>query len=116
MEDLVPIVLFLTIGLVIGSYFFFRYRSRQAVQQTVRVAMERGQELTPEVLEVLAGDVATGGQRDLRKGVLWLALAAAFGTLALVADEPDAFGVAAFPLMLGIAYLALWRFSSRNTG
>ncbi len=113
--DLVPIVMFLVIGLVLCTYFYFRHRTRQAVQQTVRTAIERGQELTPEVLEAVSGELA-GGFRDLRRGVIWLALAAGFGTLALVIDEPDALGVAALPLMLGIAYLALWRFNPGRKG
>ena len=51
--DLVPIVLFLTIGGVIMLNFYFRYRTRQAIQLTVRTAIENGQQLTPDVLEGL---------------------------------------------------------------
>ena len=40
--DLVPIVLFLTIGGVISLIYYFRYRTRQAIQQTVRTALEQG--------------------------------------------------------------------------
>lgn len=113
MDDMIPIVLFLVIGVVLCTFFFLRYRGRQEIQHTLRLAMERGTELTPELLEAMSVDVAAGGQRDLRRGIIALALAAATAIFAWVI-EPDLLGVAAFPLMLGIAYLALWRFSPRR--
>lgn len=112
--DWVPIILFVVIGAVAGIYIYFRYRARQEVQQTIRHAMERGQEITPELLETLGGEVA-GGQRDLRKGVIWLALAIALGIMSWAVDEPELLGPAALPLMLGLAYLVLWRFSGRQS-
>jgi hypothetical protein len=111
MEDwAVPIAMFLVIGAVLCTYLYLRYRARHEVLATVRHALERGHELTPELLEAVSGDVA-GGQRDLRKGVIWLALAVAIGIMSWTFDESDLLGIAALPLLLGIAYLVLWRFS-----
>jgi hypothetical protein len=108
MEDaLVPIVLFLTAGTVFCTYFYLRFRGRQAVQETVRLAMERGNEMTPQLLEMLANGNSTHG--DLRRGVVLIALAGAFAVMALVLDTVQLYGVAAFPLLVGIAYLVLWR-------
>ncbi len=112
MELWVPIVLFLVIGSVSCTYFYLRYRARQEIQQTVRLAMEQGKELTPEMLEALSADVTPRGQADLRRGVVSLALAAALGLSAWSLDELDLLAFAGFPLMLGLAYLGLWRFSS----
>ena len=112
--DWVPIVFFVVVGAVAGTYLYLRYRVRQEVQQTIRHAMERGQEITPELLETLGGEIA-GGQRDLRKGVIWLALAIALGITSWTLDEPDLLGPAALPLMLGLAYLVLWRISGRKS-
>ena len=112
--DLVPIVLFLVIGVVLVAFFYFRYRARQEVQHTVRLAVEQGKELTPELLETI-GTEAAGGVRDLRKGVIWLALAVALALMAWIHDEFEMLGVASLPLMLGIAYLGLWRFSPGRT-
>lgn len=113
MVDLVPIVLFLVIGLVICTFFYFRHRSRQELQLTLRAAIERGQELSPQVLEALSGDLG-GPERDLRKGALWLAMAIALGLMSWAMSEPDLLGPAAFPLMLGIAYVGLWLFNPRK--
>ncbi len=112
--DWVPIVMFVVIGVVVATYLYLRYRARREVLQTVRFAMERGQEITPELLETLGGDVA-GGQRDLRKGVIWLALAIALAIMSWTLDEPDLLGPASLPLMFGLAYLVLWRFSGQRT-
>ncbi len=107
-STLVPIVLFLALGGVLVAYFYFRHRSRLEMQQTIRAAMERGHDLSPELLDVIGGE-PTGGAGDLRKGTIWFALAIAVGLMAWVVDEPHLLGIGAFPLMLGIAYLVLWR-------
>lgn len=110
MELWVPIVLFLVIGTVLCTFFYLRYRARQEIQHTVRVALEQGKELTPELLEAISIDGASQGNADLRKGAVWLALAAALGLSAWILDEVDLLAFAGFPLMLGLAYLGLWRF------
>lgn len=111
MEDLVPLTLFLVTGVVLCLYLYLRYRANRDVQSTVQAALERGQELTPELLEALRSPSAAG-PRDLRRGVLWLSLAAAMAIMAGALGEPDLLGPAAFPLMLGLAYLTLWRFTA----
>jgi hypothetical protein len=114
MEDaLVPIVLFLTVGTVFCVYFYLRFRSRQSVHDTVRAAMERGHDLTPQLLEMLSNGAS--GQGDLRRGVVLIALAAAFAIAAVVLDVDQLLGVAAFPLLVGLAYLVLWRLLPQKT-
>ena len=115
----IPIILFGSIAVVMGLWLYFRYRSRQAVQQTVRAAIEKGQELSPELLESL-GQPKVSGDADLRRGVVSLAIGIAFGILAVVisGEEPDAFrpilGAASFPATIGVAYLALWLFAGKK--
>lgn len=110
--DMIPIVLFLTIGTVLGLYAYFRHRQGLALQETVRMALERGQDLTPEVLEALAGD--RGGQRDLRRGLVWIAVALGVVSLGVSVDEQALYGIAAFPGFVGLAYLVLWWVASRR--
>ena len=118
-EILVPISLFLVIGVVISLSFFFRYRTRQEIQSTVRAAIDRGQELTPEVLDSLS-DALNSSHGDLRRGVISLAIGIALFLFAGLIGEPDAEGplraISAFPLLLGAGYLALWFFLRRKTG
>ena len=48
--DLIPIVLFITIGAVFALAFYLKYKTRHDVQNTVRVAIERGESLSPEII------------------------------------------------------------------
>lgn len=107
----VPITALVVIGVVLCVYFYLRYRGRMEVQHTVRLAVEHGKELTPELLDALRAETTPGARVDLRRGVLWLALAAAVGLMAWTVGRSDLLGIGGFPLMLGIAYLALWCFS-----
>ena len=118
MEDtLVPIALFLTIGVVVALNFYFRFRTRQSIQSTVRTAIEQGQNLTPEVLEGLT-DSLNSRNSDLRRGTISLAIGAALLIFAQVLGEEDAvgplMGVAVFPMLIGVAYLGLWYFLKRT--
>ena len=116
-EDLIPIVLFLTIGGVIALNLYFRYRTRQAIQQTVRTAIEQGQALTPEVLEGLT-DSFNSRHGDLRRGIISVTIGIAVFAFGMLLGEEDAAApltaIAAFPFLIGIAYLGLWFFLKRN--
>jgi len=116
-DDLIPIVLFLTIGAGFALAIYFRYRTRHDIQNTVRAAIEQGNPLSAEIVETLAASVASP-HADLRKGVISLALGVAVYLMAIFIDEPDAVGpltaVAMFPLLIGLAYLGLWFFIDRG--
>lgn len=113
----VPIVMFLMMGLVAGLFLYFRHRTRAELQNTVRVALEKGQELSPELLERLGEQKKKPGH-DLRRGIIAIGLAcgiASFG--ALVGDE-DALSpmlaISMLPLFVGLAYLLIWGISGRK--
>lgn len=115
--DLIPIVLFLTIGGVFALAFYLKYRTRHDVQNTVRAAIERGESLSPELIETLATSISSP-YADLRKGVISLALGAAGMSFAALIGEEDAMGpimaLSTFPILVGIAYLGLWYFIGRS--
>lgn len=117
MDELTPIVLFLTIGGTFALAFYFRYRTRHDVQQTVRTAIERGDPLSPEIIETLASSL-TSPFADLRRGIISLAVGAAVCLMAILLDEPDATGpltaLSMFPILIGLAYLGLWFFIGRR--
>ena len=118
MEDLwIPIVMFVSITVIFCLWFYFRYRTRLATQETFRLALEKGSELSPEFIKHLA-EPEPAPDRDLRRGLIWLALGVALVLLALGVNEPDAMGPmmgsAAFPGLIGLAYLTMWRFGARK--
>ena len=117
-DIIIPIVLFIAIAVVLCLYFYWRHRTSQSIQETVRTAIEQGQQLTPEILDRLgqAPRRAKSQNSDLRRGVILITIG--LGIAAFVAWSgqfhtrtpllPLAFG--SLPVLLGIAYLGLWRF------
>jgi hypothetical protein len=109
---MVPIVLFLVMGLVIVAYYYWNHRNRASIMDTVQKAIEQGETLTPELLDRL-GAAVNPRMRDLRRGVVFLALGIAGLLCSLFFDVADVVnGIRAasvFPLMLGLAFLLVWK-------
>jgi hypothetical protein len=108
------VLIFGSIPACIVAYFFFKSRTRMQMQQTLRAAIEKGQTLTPDMVDTIARDIrpAPSPVRDLRIGVVWLGIAAGFVAVAYVAaygDAPGAFwpfiGLSCIPGFIGVAYL-----------
>lgn len=114
--------MFAALAVILVFFFWFRYRGRSEMQQTIRAAIERGQELTPELVESLGKPATPSKDKDLRYALIWIAVAIGFsamgGAIGAAEAEEEIFlimsGVAAFPLMLGIAYLIMWKFTERS--
>jgi hypothetical protein len=111
--------MFICLAAVFALLFWFRYRARVEMQETFRMALDKGQELTPEIIDRL-GQPRASKDKDLRLGIIWLALAVGLVLcgFAVPDDSGDALrGVlagAAFPFAIGVAYLILYRFTDRN--
>jgi hypothetical protein len=117
--DMVPISLFVGITLVLCLFFWFRFRTRSEVQATIRTALDKGQELTPEVIDRL-GHPKPPKNKDLRLALIWIALASGLVALGMSIPDDDVaprvfMGVASFPFFLGIAYAIMWRFSGNES-
>lgn len=116
-EALIPIVMFICLAVVVAIFLMFRHRSRAELQQTVRMALDKGQELTPEIIERL-GQPKQPPYSDLRRALIWIATGVGFAAFGFILDEEDAvrplIAVGAFPLVIGIAYLILSRFSEKD--
>lgn len=111
-EEMVPIVMFIAIAVAVIGGFYFRFRTRAAVQSTIRTALEQGQQMSPELLAELAGDQNPPRERDLKRGVILIALAIAGLLFGRMLDDPDAtivlYGASMFPLLVGAAFVLLW--------
>ncbi len=118
-EELIPIVMFAGITIVLVALFWFRYRSRGEMQQTIRMALDKGHELTPEIIDRL-GHPKAGKYKDLRLGAIWMALAVALVLCGLAVPDPSGHALrgclsgAAFPFAIGAAYLLLYRFTGKE--
>ncbi|HSD68206.1 MAG TPA: DUF6249 domain-containing protein [Woeseiaceae bacterium] len=120
LEDvLIPIVLFGTIALIIWLVVSYRHRGRADKQQTIRLALEKGAELTPELMKSIS-EPEPAKNKDLRSGLIWLALGVGLALCGLAVPDPTGNALqgclagAAFPFSLGIAYIIMWRYGSRT--
>ena len=90
------------------------------MQATIRTAIDKGQELSPEIIDRL-GQPKAPKHRDLRFALIWIALAVALTLFGLAIPEHDDeaqqvfMGIAAFPFCLGVAYMIMWRFTERES-
>lgn len=113
-EEMIPIVMFIGLTIVLSLFVWFRYRSRLDMQHTVRTALDKGVELSPDVIDRL-GHPKDRKNKDLRLGTIWLSLAVGLALTGVAVGEPDAvrgtLAGAAFPFCIGIAYMILHRFA-----
>ena len=118
-EEFVPIAMFAGLTIVVSLFFWFRYRARSDMQATVRTAIKQGQELSPEIVDRL-GKPRRHKDQDLRLALIWLAIAVGLGICGYFIPDPSGHAMggllatAAFPFCIGIAYLIMWRFASRD--
>lgn len=112
----VPVALFAAIVAAIWLFSHYNFKKRLTAHETLRLAIDKGQEMSPELIERMSY-LSDPVKSDLRRGILLIAFGLAFVMLGLVipSDEPEAargvIAIASFPIILGIAYLGLWRFS-----
>ena len=117
-EEMIPIVMFIALAVVMVFFFWFRYRGRAEMQETIRAALDKGQELTPEIIDRL-GTPKPREFADRRRAIISIAIAVATAAFGAILDERDAIrpflAIAAFPFTLGIAYLIIARFSEQKS-
>lgn len=117
--DWVPITMFVGLTVIVSLFFWFRYRARGELQQTIRTAIDRGQELSPEIIDRL-GSPPAPKDRDFRLALLWLAIAGGLTLCGWAVPDPSGYAFqgclagAAFPFAIGIAFLILWRFGEHD--
>ena len=109
-EIVVPLALFVTILLVVISTLVLRYRRHAQIQETLRLMIEKGAEIPPELL---TPPVSQYG--DLRRGLILMGVGL---SLSLLIGLTDGFGsgswaVGLIPAFIGAGYLIVWRYSQR---
>ena len=116
-EELVPIAFFVVTAVIVWLVSHFRFRAKAETQQTIRLALEKGTELSPEFMERL-GDPEPHENIDLRRGLIWLGLAFGLALCGWAVPDPTGNALrgclagAAFPFAIGIAYVIMWRYAS----
>jgi Domain of unknown function (DUF6249) len=118
MEILIPLGFFAMITAIVVVPAVLKSRERQKMAEAIRVALERGQPMPPELIDAMSSNVREpklppSPQRDLRTGIIWVGVSLGLVALGLIVgmEEPDAsywfVGFAAFPGFVGLAYIIL---------
>ena len=113
MEDvLVPIALFLMVGTIVWLVVYFRYKKQHDLQLTLRESLNSGQSLSPDFIEQLVAAL-NPKRSDLRRGLLWMAVALGALVFSFTIHDDEAIGpiagLSALPFFIGLAYFLLWR-------
>ncbi len=121
-EVFIPIAFFLMIVGVVWLFQHFGMRKRAEAFETLRLAIEKGQPLTPETLQSMAR--MSSPIADLRRGIVFISIAAGFAAFATTigwneqGDVRDVvrglYGVAMFPLFVGLGFLGLHIFANES--
>lgn len=111
-EDLIPIVMFIMIGLSVIGVAYFRFRARQEQQLTLRELLASSHDASPETLATLMEGLTPAPGADLRRGVISITLGVAVLVFGVVLGQEDAqrplMALSAFPFLVGLAYVILW--------
>ena len=117
-EQVAPLIIIVSLAIVGVFFLHYRHRSRSQVQETIRSALNSGSQLTPELIQAL-GEPAQPKDGDLRRGVMFMCFGAALFISGLLSgvlggDRGGAvffMVISTFPLLVGTAYLLLWRWT-----
>jgi len=111
---LIPIVALLGITFILAYVVKIRHNTRADMQQTIRTALEKGQELSPEVIKQMTPK--KGKSHNLKVGLIWIAVALGMVVFGLGIPDEEATrifaGMSAMPFFIGLAYTIIWRFAS----
>ena len=124
MEDFIPLfaifAVFGTITAIVFGPTFLKYREKRDIQETVRHAVDKGQQLPPELIDVLTKDVQKSlpsRTKDIRRGIIWLATGIGIAAFGIVSDlggnawnggmQNPLLGVSCIPITIGLAFIVL---------
>jgi hypothetical protein len=119
---LIVLIIFSAITAVVFGPTYMKSREKRDIQATVRHAIDKGQALPPELIDAMTRDVASklpSRSRDLRRGVIWVAVGVGIAAFSLLSDMgwdngndwheigSGLLGIAAIPTTIGLAFIIL---------
>lgn len=105
---------------IVAVVTYYRFRKRREVQETIRIAIEKGQELPTEFLETISSPKKDQPRkdRDLRRGLVLIAVGLGVGLFGVLVGDDEAvgplMGIGSIPLLIGLAFTALWLLRTRH--
>jgi len=108
-EVWIPIAAFISFTVIIIAIVAASNKNKKEVQLTIRQMLDKGESITPEILEKL-GTFKSQKVIDLRRGLALgsIGLACIFSGVVL-SEMKVGLAVGIFPLLLGIAFYVCWK-------
>ena len=114
-------IVFSAITAIVFGPSYLKSREKREMQTTIRHAIDKGQDLPPELIDAMTRDVASklpSRTRDLRRGVIWLAVGIGFAAFSYLSNlgwndhdmegaSAAMMGLAAIPVTVGLAFIVL---------
>ncbi|OGQ77487.1 MAG: hypothetical protein A2289_15050 [Deltaproteobacteria bacterium RIFOXYA12_FULL_58_15] len=103
---LVSLSFFLCLAFLVGLPLFLRFREHTQRQETLRLMVEKGTQIPPELLAP-----PTPQRSDLRKGIVLVAAGLSIvAFLAIMGEGPaGAWSIGLIPTLIGGGYLLAWK-------
>lgn len=120
---MVPIMGMILTGVVIFIVFYYRYRERTKLHDTLRSLAESNSPHQAELLAALTRSTVPQPQRDLRAAIILIGIALGLAAMAfLVGLESGGYyevvwpllAISVFPLAFGIGRFILWRMAVKR--
>lgn len=115
MSDLwIPISILISLTLLLGSNIYFSSRNKKEIQITIRQILDRGGELSPELLNTL-GSFKSAKVLDLRRSLVLISVGIACLIAGTILDQNRlSMAIAVFPLLIGLALLISWKINRQE--
>jgi len=100
--------------LIVGLIMFFNYWKARSLHRTVRMMVERGQPVPPELFAAPVGPIRA--RSDMRRGVVLMMIGIGLMVfLGAVNDwEDGAWALGMIPFLMGAGYLTVWKMESNK--
>lgn len=104
---------FICIVFVCGLILYYRYRRNKMLHDTLRMMIEKGVPIPPELIVPPERTVKRKTRSDLRTGLVWIAIG--FGVMVLFAAmQFRAWPIGFIFVLMGAAFLIAWRVEKKN--
>lgn len=105
---LVPLFFFIFVLGIVGASLYFSFRKERQRQETLRLMVEKGTVIPPEMLVT-----PRQAKSDLRRGVLLIAVG--LGIIGLFGfTDPSNWAIGLLPTLIGLGYLLVWKLERKN--
>jgi len=110
------LLVFLMPALVIVAVLIYRFRRQRLILEAIQRMTDKGNTITPELLQILSNQDLLGGRgaSPLRRAILLIAAGVSLVIVLLAEGDGPMWVFGAIPLLLGVAYLAIWKLEQRG--